>query len=716
MRKILLQLLTLCLTLNSFSQQNYYQAQDLIVTKNNTTLLNPWAGGVNVPQLSPIDLNNDGIQDLVIFDKNGNQINCYINKGKPGVVDYHYDPSYNDKFPDIKDWLLLRDYNCDGKNDIFTSQNGSIKVYKNTSTLDDLKFELFKTILTDRGSGNTNLYISSVDLPHIGDIDYDGDLDILTFSIIGDHVEWHKNYSMERFGSCDSLDYQLENPCWGNFSENFSNNSVKLNDCNTLRTRAIERSGRHAGSSITALDLTGNSFFDLLIGDVTFSNIVMLENRSSSDDAEMINQEVTFPKDSESINLSKFPAIYHFDIDNDDVKDLVVSPNSSAGSKNFENIWFYKNNSNTDISNFSLSQKDVLIDQMIDVGSAAHPVFFDYNNDGLMDLIVANEGYTSRTLLNSQLALYKNIGELSDPIFEWVTDDYAGLGSINFKQNLIPTFGDIDNDGDEDMLIGDSDGRIHFLKNTTDEQDAIFSIHTIEYFDIDVGSHASPFLIDIDRDDDLDLIIGSRQGNIFHYENQGTPMEANFKLTNEQFGNINLTDSIFGTAYSSPLVIDEANGFELFVGTEKGTVHHFTNIDNNLQGTFSEGFDSLILLGQGTRTSPAIYDLNDDGRNDILLGVYTGGIHLLWGNSPEVLSHELINEPMNIYPNPSQGEIYINTTEPIAMIEVYNLEGILCSVFMGEKNLDVSNLKKGMYILKIETETGKISQTKACIY
>ena len=193
-------------------------------------------------------------------------------------------------------------------------------------------------------------------------------------------------------------------------------------------------------------------------------------------------------------------------------------------------------------------------------------------------------------------------------------------------------------------------------------------------------------------------------------------MEAEFKLTNEQFGNINLTDSIFRTAYTSPWVIDGANGFELFVGTEKGPVHHFTNIDNNLQGGFSEGFDSLILLGQGTRTSPAIYDLNDDGRNDMLLGVYTGGIHLLWGNSPEVLSNELINEPLNIYPNPSQGEIYINTTEPIAIIEVYNLEGILCSVFMGKKNLDVSNLKKGMYILKIETETGKISQTKACIY
>lgn len=716
MRKTQRLLLSMFISFNCFSQQKFYQAQDLIVKKNNKIMLNPWAGGVNVPQLSPIDLNNDGILDLVIFDKNGDQINCFINKGTHGVVDYHYDPSYNSKFPNVKDWLLLRDYNCDGKNDIFTSHNGSIRVYKNTSQDDELKFELFKTILTDRGSGNTNLYVSSVDLPHIGDLDYDGDLDILTFSIIGDHVEWHKNYSIERFGTCDSLDFRLENPCWGNFSESFSNNSVKLNDCQMLRQRVENRSGRHAGSSLTAIDLTGNSFYDLLIGDVTFDNIVMLENRSSAEDAEMISQQITFPNGSESIDLSKFPAIYHFDINNDQIKDLVVSPNSTMGSKNFENIWYYKNNSNNEISNFKLTQKDVFIDQMIEVGTAAHPVFFDYNSDGLMDLIIANKGYTTKTHTNSQLALYENTGGKSNPNFEWVTDDYAGLGTVDFKQNLTPTFGDLDHDGDEDMLIGDSDGRIHFLKNTSNQQEANFIIHTIDYFDIDVGSHASPFLVDLDRDDDLDLIIGSRQGKIFHYENQGSPSEADFKLFNEQFGNIDLTDSIFGTAYTTPFVIDGENGFELYIGTEKGAVHHFTNIDDNLEGNFDTGSDTITLLSQVTRSSPAIYDLNDDGWNDMLLGIYTGGVHLLWGNSPSLKMQEIINKPISIYPNPSQGNIHINSTELISSVEIYDIKGVLYSIVKGKKNLNVSNLKKGVYILKIKTESGNILQAKSCIY
>ena len=115
--------------------------------------------------------------------------------------------------------------------DILSSHKGGIRVYKNTSTENELYFELLDTIKTNRGSGPTNLYVSSVDIPHVGDIDYDGDLDILTFGIIGSHVEWHKNNSVENFGTCDSLNYEVEDECWGDFSENFSDNSVTLYDC-----------------------------------------------------------------------------------------------------------------------------------------------------------------------------------------------------------------------------------------------------------------------------------------------------------------------------------------------------------------------------------------------------------------------------------------------------------------------------------------------------
>ena len=118
--------------------------------------------------------------------------------------------------------------------------------------------------------------MSSVDIPHIGDLDFDGDLDILTFSIIGNNVEWHKNNSIEDFGDCDSLNFTLEDDCWGDFSENFANNSVTLDDCSQKKQAYIEHA-KHSGSTVTALDLNADSFYELLLGDVTFDNIFLLE-------------------------------------------------------------------------------------------------------------------------------------------------------------------------------------------------------------------------------------------------------------------------------------------------------------------------------------------------------------------------------------------------------------------------------------------------------
>jgi len=711
--------IVLCLSLELFAQQGFYQSQNLVVTKNGAALTNPWAGGANVPQLSPIDLNGDDILDLIIFDKNGDQINCFINSGTEGVVDYTYAPEYNLKFPELRDWVLLRDYNCDGKMDIFTSHSGGIKVYKNTSIENDLNFEFVETILTDKGSGLTNLFVSSVDIPHIGDLDSDGDLDILTFKWEeGDNLEWHKNNSVENFGSCDSLNFVLEDACWGDFSENFSDNSVTLNNCVAQRNTAKVESGRHSGSTVTALDLTGNSYFDLLLGDVTFDNIVMLENSASTENSLMISQDTQFPSNTESINIPKFPAAYYFDLDNDGKKDLIVSPNGGNVSHNYENIWFYKNESVTDAVELNLIKKNVLLDEMIEVGSGAHPVLFDYNKDGLMDLIIANYGYYMEGgNFNSQLALYKNVGNAYNPEFEWITDDYANLGALNFKNNITPTFGDLDNDGDQDMLIGESDGKLHLLNNIFMDGESNFSINTIEYFDIDVGSFASPHLVDLDRDNDLDLIIGTRQGKIVHYENRGSASEADFVLVNEQFGNINLTDPIFNKAYTTPTVIDGENGYELYVGTEKGPIYHYTNIDNNIDGVFEEVSDSLLLYVKGIRTTPALYDLNNDGWNDMLLGVYTGGVHLLWGCSySEISTPETIADQINIYPNPTNGIIHMSNPELISTIEVYNIKGKLSHKGKAMQTNNLSHLQQGFYFMRLTTKMGKIIHSKICIY
>lgn len=716
MRYFIIVLALLLSCFQSSAQQFFHQSQDLIISKNGTNLVNPWAGGANVPQLSAIDLNKDGILDLIIFDKNGDQINCFINNGTQGEVDYHYAPEYNALFPPLEDWVLLRDYNCDGKMDIFTSENGAIRLYKNVNSTDELSFELIGTILTDRGLGPTNLYVSSVDIPHIGDLDFDGDLDILTFSIIGSNVEWHKNNSIEKYGICDSLDFTLADFCWGDFSENFSDNSVTLNDCGKSQS-SNPKEAKHSGSTVTALDLNDDSYFELLLGDVTFDNMVMLENSASTENALMVSQDVNFPSYNTSINLTKFPAAYFLDLNNDDQKDLIITPNGNNVSHNYENIWFYENDSPNDEVHLNLVQTNVLLDEMIEVGSGAHPVFFDYNKDSLMDLIVANYGYyITGGNFNSQLALYKNIGTLTEPKFEWITDDYGGLGLLNFENNIIPTFGDIDNDGDQDMLLGDSDGKLHLMKNIEINGEANFFMNSVNYFDIDVGSFASPFLVDLDRDGDLDLIIGSRQGQIFHYENQGDASEGDFVLINDTLGNINLTDPIYNTAYTTPTIIDSEDGYELFIGTEKGHLYHYKDLDDNLEGSFQLVTDSMQLYSKSIKTAPALYDLNNDGWNDMLIGLYTGGVHLLFGaDLNEFSTTELKIKSLNVYPNPSKGEFTISSTKLVSSIYVYSLSGKEVLRNYNSSTFNLSGLTAGLYFVKALFEDETIQYTKVSL-
>lgn len=693
------------------------------VIKNGVALANPWAGGLNCPQFSEIDLNGDGIKDLVIFERNFyGAIKTFINNGTSGTVDYSYAPEYQSRFPNLRNWMLLRDYNCDGREDIFTAVPAGVAVYRNDTGPDNkLQFSLVTSLMQTIGlDGQTPLYVSPPDIPSISDIDNDGDLDFLAFNVLGSTVEYHKNLSMENYGNCDYLEYELKNACWGYFSEDGTNNTVTLYDTCEINVPDPEKSAKHAGSTILALDLTGNGVKDLVLGDITYPNLVMLTNGGTTSSAGMIASDTAFPSNNTPVNLTVFPAGYYFDADNDDRKDLVVAPNNPNTAENHDNIWFYKNVGTDNIPEFVFQQNAFLQEGMIDAGERSHPVFFDEDNDGLMDIVMGNFGYfISSGNYSSQLLLLKNTGTSADPSFEVVTNDYSELSAYGFD-GIYPAFGDMDADGDLDMITGDEEGLLHYFRNDggTDNP-AEFILNQPNFKGIDVGQSAKPQILDVNRDGLPDLLVGERSGTINYFQNSGTPQTAEFTAlpTIELFGAIDVMPECC-TGFSTPFMAEDSIGnYLLYVGSEQGKIYLYNNIEDNLEGEFHLA-DSLYL--SGINISLAGADLNGDGELEMVFGEYGGGLGLLKKGIPEDQGISLRTAGrsfLHIYPNPARSRVNIAVADPYKnksnswSINILNSMGMVIGSHALKKEdrtlqIELAGYNPGIYFIRVHSSMG----------
>ena len=699
----------------SFGQ--FLNRTDLSFSENGVIIENPLTGGLNSCQFSEIDLNNDNIKDLFVFDRTGNRILPFICTIENNEASYNYASEYIKNFPEFDSWVLLADYNCDNKSDIFSYNQSYVKVYLNTSTVDTLSFELIKeALISDYTSIVSPIFISYVDIPSIIDVDNDGDLDILTFQQSGGNIEYHQNQSMELYGNCDSLIFELKTDCWGNFFEGL--NSYDFNSCNDETTTqplvSESQSSSHSGSSLLALDLDADTDKDILLGDVSFNNINLLTNGGTTQEANMIEVNQQFPVGfgtNISGELNSFPAMYYVDINKDSKRDLIVSPNIANNSENFESIKLFTNTGEDNAPLFEFTQNNFLQDKTIDLGSGAYPCVIDYNNDGLKDLLVGNFGYFDNGNQLSQLALFKNIGTGEQPVFELIDRDFGGFSNIALNttlnvtvSGLIPTIGDLDNDGDDDLIVGDSNGKLHYFKNTAlSGNNAQFQLETVNYFDIDVGQFAAPFLFDINQDNLLDLIIGKLNGTISVALNQGSSTEPNFNNLQDNVGNVNVSNDQGTYGFSKPFLYKENNNIEMLVASESGYIYHYNNL-NDLNESFNLTTTTFQNIKDGVNTCIVYEDFNADNKRDLFLGNESGG--LIYYENTEVSNGSYIlfndNVEFDFFPNPNNGLVYIKTTQQLNL-EIFNLVGqkVHESEINNPQLLDISNLKSGTYFLKV---------------
>ncbi|MFA5781224.1 MAG: T9SS type A sorting domain-containing protein [Bacteroidales bacterium] len=731
-----------CFPLSAQQYLDYGFQRDLsVIVKDNllNNLKNPWGGGLNSCQFSEIDLNQDGIKDLFVFDRSSSKILTFINNGAPNTIDYTFTPEYISKFPPIHDWAQLVDYNCDGKEDIFTYGIGGITVYKNISdTVNGLLFSLITTMIySQQGPNYVNLLVTQVDYPAIADIDNDGDLDILTFFGLGSYIEFHQNMSKESYGNCDSLNYVLQDYCWGNFAENSGNNNITLNIICPPWKKSADKgdslpallSGtRHTGSTLLATDLNGDNVKDLLVGDVGYPGIIKLTNGGTADSANMISQDTLFPSDSTKVNIVSFPVPCFLDVNNDNKKDLIVSPfdPSLATTQNLKSCWYYKNNGSISNPIFDYQSDSFLQSDMIDVGGGAYPVLCDYDCDGLPDLFIGNFGKIDSTYYlygnliatyKSSITLYKNIGTANNPEFQFITNDFANLAHLKLN-GIVPTFGDIDGDSATEMIIGKSDGKLDLYDNTAGPGNPMnMVLSQSNYMGINVGNFSTPQFVDIDGDSLLDLVIGEKKGNLNFYKNTGTKYNPVFTFVTDSFGHIDIIDhSMSNYGYSVPCFFkDSTNHLKLFVGSESGYIFYYKDIENNLNGNFTLEDTKLGFIYNGTRCGVAVGNLNNDNYPDLITGNFSGGVCYYKGvfPPPAGISEHPHSNFLNaeLYPNPADDKVFIKFSNTISNenidIKIYNAIGTCVFSFRESSksvcSIDVSNLTNGLYICIVTT-------------
>jgi hypothetical protein len=651
----------------------------------------PWSGGLNAVQINTLDLNHDAKEDLVIFDRMGDLVLTFLQE----EGEYVYAPEYEVLFPSgITNWLLLRDFNGDGRKDIFTGDAVGVKVYLNkTQAGEALTWEPFLffngtskgPLLLTKKTTKVPLQMSYDDLPSIADADGDGDLDIFVMDFPGgSRIEFHQNFSVERNeGALDSLDFERVSPTTGwagvrecGCGEFAFNNSV----CSTSG-----RENHAGGKSLFAFDADNDGDLDMLFAEAECDQLFLFENESGDDDPNnaIINSAVPYP---EAFSMANFPSPYREDLDFDGVRDLIVSPNlffREFDETNFkQSVWFYKNTGTNAVPSYAEADQNFLQGDMLDVGDNAVPAFFDVDNDGDQDMFIGC--YINQHYEAASVYFFENTGTATEPQFEFVTDDYRMLSALEHV-NIKPKFADMNGDTKPDLVFTAQTGtvtQLYYILNTgVTAADFSGSITAMEFIVTWREENITP--VDVNLDGLQDLIVGRLNGALDYWRNTGTALSPVFTLEQENY--LALSSTVLR---QSPSVatgdLNNDGKDELIYGDQSGKLTVISNFREAADASgsvteivYNSTLDDYIAQNLGGRIWPTIANLYSFPKQEIITGNILGGIHILKNRFPITGVKEEISDPViKVYPNPAlSGQMLTVEVDAPAELQLFTVLG-----------------------------------------